>query len=703
MKLKTFLSTSMFVSAVVSMSAQQVTFNVPVRDYAVTGSPTGVAVGDFNGDGKLDVVSVSDGVSLLLGNGDGTFQPAVVISTLIGSAIISADFNHDGKLDLAVAANDGVDVMLGNGDGTFQSPLGSFNGLQNSFLAVADFNGDGKPDVVAGESFGIFSVLLGNGDGTFSLLQQVDANAGGGLVTGDFNHDGKPDVAVCSNGSFSVLLNEGGGVLGVAKVTNTPLDCSSISAGHFHASKNEDVVIAFVQNTEVMVYPGNGDGTFGTPSTISAAADFVTVRDMNGDGMADIVTLSSRNDIATVLLGNGEGEFKMQPFAVVGGQPTAAAFGNFNGAAKGPDLAIADTASSTLSILINKGNGTFVEPTNYSIQGSAESVVTVDFNHDGNLDIAVTNSTQNCVSLLLGNANGTFQTAVDYPVGGAPGAIVWGDFNGDGNPDVVTVNSGTGNLSVLLGRGDGTFEPATTIQVAALSLVAGDFNGDGKLDIAGTAGSSVFVLLGNGNGTFGTLQTTPTSFTAAFIVAADFNRDGKLDVAIAAGKDLLVLGGNGNGTFTPGFEYNTDNSIKSLTVGDLNGDGNADLIAPQVYQPGLRTRGQVAGTGIIVLLGAGDGTFPNQLFDFAELSGVSSVATGDFNGDGKLDVVIANSNNNELALFLGNGDGTLQAPIGLPALAFARWLAVGDFNHDNKPDIAVANNKSVGILLNTTQ
>ena len=243
MKTQRLLSKSLFVLAAASVSAQPVTFNVPPRDYAVTGMPTGVTVGDFNGDGKADVVSVGGDVSLLLGNGDGTFQTAVIISTVSAGAIVSADFNRDGKLDIALATIDNVVVMLGNGNGTFQSPISSFNGLQNSFLAVADFNGDGKPDVVIGEKLGASSLFFGNGDGTFSLVETVPS-AGVGLVTGDFNHDGKPDVAFCSNGSFSVFLNQGGGSLGAPKITNTPLDCSSIAAGHFHASKNEDIVIA---------------------------------------------------------------------------------------------------------------------------------------------------------------------------------------------------------------------------------------------------------------------------------------------------------------------------------------------------------------------------------------------------------------------------------------------------------------------------
>jgi hypothetical protein len=207
----------------------------PAVNYAAGPMPRSIAVGDFNGDGKPDLAVAEEGtahsftdsaVSVLLGNGDGTFQPAVNYGA--GSMPVSVavgDFNGDGKPDLVVADlglvanNSGVSVLLGNGDGTFQDAVG-FNfdagATYPESIAVGDFNGDGKPDfAVANTQFPAISVLLGNGDGTFQTAVNFDAKLGPRFVAvGDFNGDGKPDLAVVADlapgvlsGGVMVLLN----------------------------------------------------------------------------------------------------------------------------------------------------------------------------------------------------------------------------------------------------------------------------------------------------------------------------------------------------------------------------------------------------------------------------------------------------------------------------------------------------------------
>jgi hypothetical protein len=278
-----------------------------------------VAVGDFNGDGVPDlaVADYGGGVSVLLGNGDGSFQAPV--SYLVGTASTSvavADFNGDGIPDLAVVnQSGGVSVLLGNGDGTFGKAVKSGAGYDPYALAVGDFNGDGIPDLAVTNYYYLqgVSILPGNGDGTFARASSINDNAGwhNAVAVGDFNGDGAADLAVTS-----------------------------------------------IASERVSVFLGHGDGTFGP--AVSYAVDSyggsVAVGDFNGDGIADLA-VPTYADTVDVLLGRGDGSFQGAASYAVGTNPRSVAVGDFNGDAY-PDLAVANYGSDTVSVLLNTADGT---------------------------------------------------------------------------------------------------------------------------------------------------------------------------------------------------------------------------------------------------------------------------------------------------------------------------------------------------------
>jgi hypothetical protein len=350
---------------------------------------------------------------------------------------------------------------------------------------------------------------------------------------------------------------------------------------------------------------------------------------------------------------------------------------------------------------------------------TAISVAVADVNQDGRPDLVVANvcfSPNNCdggVGVLLGNGDGTFQTATTYDIGNAfANSVAVADVNGDGKLDIMVSNGAScsptpcvDKVAVLLGNGDGTFKvPKSYPSAYGTGVVAvADVNGDGKPDllVAGLTnpdltGGVVTVLLGNGDGSFGAGQSYDAGAQRAFSLAVgDVNEDGKLDVLVLGGL-VGVLLGNGDGTFQAAQTYPSGGvAASSIAIADLNGDGKSDVVVTNHYcsDPGCPTPTSVVG----VLLGNGDGTFqPSHVYSTGA-SLAESVAVADVNGDGNPDLIVAHSSpgstyGSAVAVLLGNGDGTYQAPLrfysgGKSALS----IAVADINGDGKPDLLVGN------------
>lgn len=666
-----------------------------LKSYGVGTGLYQIVEADLNHDNTPDIVGSgyvngAVNVTALLGDGKGGFS-APIVSAITGITVNSgppqavADFNNDGFPDFAFVGTDPVTgaiamgIMFGKGNGSFEAPekivlpKASTPGL----LAAGDFTGHGNIDLVYANGVNVM-VLPGKGNGKFgsaivsNISQYVRC-----IAVGDFNNDGKLDLTV----GTSVMLGNGNGTF-QSPITVPGGDCN-VAVADLNHDGNLDLITGS-SHKSIHVYLGNGTGNFShftaydTGNNGSKVFPSFAVADFNGDGHPDIAVLNGSVSDVTILLNKGNGSFNIGETFNGGSFDIVA--GTFSGN-KTQDLVV---SSGVINVLVGKGNGTFSDNLAQNNVVSASHAIVADFNNDGKPDL-LTFAPDGAVQ--LGNGDGTFQPPILLPSscrlnqnqGNSLQSAAVGDFNGDHNLDIAVIidnDQGIGvGVGVCLGKGNGTFGDAVFYDqgIEHDSVVTGDFNNDGKLDLAVSDQGGISILLGNGNGTF--QAGIPTALNAPFPIftVGDFNHDGNLDIAALTGTTVTVLPGKGNGKFGNPIT-STNANAEFVVAGDLNKDGNLDLIT---------VNSNFANT-FSVLLGNGDGTFKTPV-TYPDV-GATQVALGDFNGDGTLDVAYVFPN--ELAVLLGNGDGTFKSPVKFSTFSGHGWLEPGDFNGSGALDLA---------------
>ena len=607
------------------------------------------------------------------------------------------------------------DLTLSNPTSLNNSFFTSFPSAQDYFHQLAGLTT--KPDVFKN---GCTDPLLGL-PATGSIVALGITPAGAALT-----------AQLANSGLFATLTDF------TANTTKNTQLSNSQTAGYFSAaSLRKNGIMDLVetgltdpanQQPATAVFLSNGDGTFkaavyyDVADTTGNVAGF-TIDDVNGDGVPDIIvpTIASTSNpgvptftgSVTTLIGKGDGSFTKGPVSSVTWTDSLLPItGDFNGDGK-KDLLIGGT------VLFGAGDGTFTTgPTNTALATALNSNVQTgaagDLSNNGKLDVVV--SQPGSVAIFMGNGDGTFQTGPVYA--GLPDyeQVTITDIDGDGNPDVFLGTSTGGTYTtggydmvfpvfqILMGRGDGTFVDSAVYQQGtynvpgsntnnSLQIESGDFNGDSKTDVlvtnrnnVGTSPSSLLVLPGDGKGNLGVPITSSINLAPTMVVAADMNHDQKPDaVMIGLGIDenpkVSVLINQGNGTFAAEQDY-TIGAANSVAVGDFNGDGFMDVAVSE------------GSAGVFVLLGQSDGTLGTA--KQIDPSNAVDVVAGSLTADGRTDLIVvdggvAGGQAGALVVYLGNADGSFTAATA-PTTSAATYSVAGlsDLNHDGKLDLILA-------------
>lgn len=501
----------------------------PAASFPVGTTPQVVRTADFNNDGRLDLATTNYAndngtLSVLLGDGQGGFGAASHFAGGVDtSALAVGDFNNDGNLDLVTLGN-GLSLRLGNGDGAFQPPVNI--GLQNTpgwllSVAAADFDADGKMDlaITAGDPIGNwpggYEVLLGDGAGGFAVSDS-DFEYGDHpriLAVADVNADGMPDMVMADWWGFVVLLSNGDGTLGYSYSTGGSV--RAMAVGDFTGDGILDLVSA---GQTVDVLPGNGDGTFASPipNTVNGVVQTaVAVADFNGDGKLDVITTTGRANTVSVLLGRGDGTLFPPIDHSAGSSAGAVAVGDFNGDGR-PDAAVANGGSNAVSVLLNDGiwDGTPPAPqaSSFTVSGFPSPTIA---GQAGSFTVTALDATGSVISGYTGTVH---FTSSDVQASLPTIYTFAAADNGTHTFSATLKTAGTQAISVSdATAGVGGVESGITVNAAAAStMIAASFPATTTAGVAGSLTVTLRDLYGNtANGYRGTVYFTSSDAKAS--------------------------------------------------------------------------------------------------------------------------------------------------------------------------------------------
>jgi len=680
-------------------------FAAPFLSYPSGFDAHAVAVDYLNYDARPDVVILSSlGLEIRLGEGY-SLGPATVVPVGVGRLLLVFNPNRDGFQDVLVSADSlHVGVLIGNGDGTFQ-PMVTYpvaKGPVSAFINQIDDN-DSIDLVCVCETDSKITVLLGDGHGGFNTRIDTPVAAFPTCVApASLDNDGDLDLLVSHRDSpaLSRLLGNGAGGFTANGTLTLPGNAGILVGTNLNSPQDfwPDAVCASTSSAQFFVLPGLAGGGFG-PVQSHATADVpsaLAVGYLDGNSILDIVLLDSAINHGEVRRGLGSFAFAAaQPFSTPR-DAWGVAVGDLDGAGKGDVVTIGPYGS--FAVHMGNGDGTFGGVADVTVGTNPWSVACGDLNEDDHLDLVTANSGAGTLTVRFGDGSGAFGAPLTLTTGVEPHGITIADVEGDGDLDLIVAENGPGTqtqsfVSVFLGDGSGSFAPRVPYAVArwAQQVAVGNLDGDTLPDLAVACMDlgTVSILKGFGNGLFGNRQDFPLGTNGSGVAIADVTRDGKPDVLLAdyGSGTVQVLPGNANGTYLSPFGMSVP-LARGVAAAEVAGDSAPDLIVS-------------SNSGLSVFASVPGGGFSGRV-DYPGGSGPLAIA--DFDADGRTDVATANNwPSNSVSVWMGQPGGGLATAIAYGGGDRPFGVATGDVNGDQLLDLVSANLEanSVSLLLNT--
>ena len=697
-----------------------------VPDFATTtlalseSYPSWALMQDFDRDGHLDLLTTSyittpvhpqGRLFLALGTGSGNFKPAIEMPVSSAAYQVSAaDVNEDGHLDILCCTDVDVSLLLGNGDGTFAEYLSvPLNGAAKPRVVRAVYlDGDDHLDLItSNRATNDASVLLGNGDGTFSGATNYSLGSEPfDIAAVDVNGDRVLDLVGANYGStyLSVWIGVGDGTFTAGTDLTSGDGPTSLAVADFNNDSHSDIVSVNAEEDTVSIFLSNGSDGYAEPQKHSVGDEpyWITLGDPNEDGKLDLLVANFGTGDFSLLAGLGGGSFAYETRVASAPNPNMVLLADYNEDGH-EDLVSPNYLYGGILLSVGDGNGGFLPSAPRLDAGAlALALRTGDFNEDGIADLVNVAGDGRSLILFQGVGDGTFLPPGVIPLGMVPEDAILEDFNEDGHIDILVAGT---SAVLLLGGGDGTFAaPQTILNKSSSRVTSADVNEDGHTDIffgetIAMPSHLVTMLLGRGDATFQAPQVVDASTRAIRICFADLDGDQNLDMAVlGADESVSVLFGKGDGTFENPLLFPVDEpsgftSRVSLAIDDVNLDSHPDLIVPQGN----------SGT-VSVALGNGDRSFsPLKISPAA--AGVQEVVSIDINGDRIPDLVCSHESGGTsvfgVSVLIGEGDGTYGAPFFFFTQGHTQGVAFADFNRDGALDVAVSNkyDEMVSVLL----
>jgi hypothetical protein len=694
------------------------------------GNATGIATGDFDGDGTTDAVTANAGsnneVNVIIGFGDGTLSPSGQIALpSLPSCLVLGKFDGDDIDDLVVGlGNDDAIVFLhGRKDQDyFDAPTAGIDiGGSPAALAALDFDGDGELDLVAGsdggdQSPGSVSFLRGDGLGGFTLVLQDDPAepgmqikalpAGRGtraVAVGNIDADAPLEVLALNSRAdaaqaISIFDGDGTGAFepgGELPAGNAPQDLRLVDVD---GDGTLDLIVVNGNDDSVSVQLGNGDRTFGAAVTyeVGTAPNRLALGDLDDNDTLDIATTNSRSGDVTLLRGDGMGAFGQARTFVADAEPRVVALDDFTDDGLLDLVTAAQGGGDGGSINLLRNRGDAILHAIEDVRANGPTGLTIaDIDDDGLPDL-ISSGDSGEVMVQSSHPDG-FMVSRTLDVGGRAIGVVAVDLNGDARPDIAAVDNRNDRVVVALATAAGGFGALQnySVSVGPTGITTGDFNNDGRVDLAvaaiGPPGRAA-VLLQQANGTFGPSRSTDVDDTPIGIAAiqADCDANGYEDLIVTnlESDTISVLRSLGNGMFESMQTIQPNDAGGGpigLAVGDFNRDGISDFAVSNSVTPGGRAS---------VRIFTGSCSAPYSLTasnNAGEL--VSAIVARDFTGDGVVDIGLINQTGNAIRVLSGNGTGTFNTRAGGP-VSVSRMpvaIAAGDFDGDGRYDAVTAN------------